>query len=96
MDQLTVIRHKTYNLSQISEQVLKGNISSSVQQCKVTSRSAFHHVELSLPVHSCGISMECRMPLDGQELHPADGVVIHSFLVVTVQQLERHTTEVIH
>lgn len=53
-------------------------------------------VQFSLPVHSSSIAMECRVPLDRQELHPADSVVIHSFLIVAVQQLERHATEVIH
>lgn len=40
--------------------------------------------------------MERCVPLDRQELHPADAVLLHSFLIVTVQQLERHAAEVVH
>lgn len=40
--------------------------------------------------------MQSRVPLDGQELHSADGVLIQRVLKVALQQLQRHVTEVVH
>ena len=48
------------------------------------------------PVHACGVSMQCCMPLDRKELHPTNDVLILGFLKVTLQQLQGHTTEIVH
>lgn len=48
------------------------------------------------PVHACGVSMQCCMPLDRKELYPTNDVLILGFLKVTLQQLQGHTTEIVH
>lgn len=50
----------------------------------------------SSPVHAGGVPVQSRVPLHGQELHPAHGVLVQRFLKVAVQQLQRHAAEVVH
>ena len=40
---------------------------------------------LGPPVHPGGVSVEGRVPLHGEELHPADGVVVLGRLEVALQ-----------
>jgi len=40
--------------------------------------------------------MKGCVPLDGEELHAADGVIILGLLKVTLQQFQRHAPEVVH
>ena len=51
---------------------------------------------LGPPVHPGGVAVEGRVPLHREELHAADGVVVLGRLEVALQQLQRHTAEVIH
>lgn len=53
MKQSTVIRHKTYNQSEITKQVLKGNVYIFVQQRIVTSWPTFPTLSLELLLLTC-------------------------------------------
>lgn len=40
--------------------------------------------------------MQGSVPLNGQELNPADVVSFYGFLKVTVEELKRHVAKVVH
>lgn len=49
-----------------------------------------------LPVNSCSVTMQSCVPVHGQKLHTANGMIIPGPLKMTLQQLQRHAAEVIH
>lgn len=62
----------------------------------VCMRLDFLKTHFSSPVHSRGVSMQGCVPLNGQELYPADDVSFYRFLKVAAKELERHVAKVVH